>query len=88
MLILIISLYLAACATSNQNVQRPAPHNDFTGKFVEKHFAGEDANDYMMRACKIYAASIKIVFKKKTATFCFKIYLSSNVILLINYLTS
>ena len=88
MLILIISLYLAACATSNQNVQRPAPHNDFTGKFVEKHFAGEDANDYMMRACKIYGGLNQDSIQKKTATFCFKIYLSSNVILLINYLTS
>ena len=65
MLILIISLYLAACATSNQNVQRPAPHNDFTGKFVEKHFAGEDANDYMMRACKIYGGLNQDSIQKK-----------------------
>lgn len=65
MLILIISLYLASCATSNQNVQRPAPHNDFTGKFVEKHFAGEDANDYMMRACKIYGGLNQDSIQKK-----------------------
>ena len=65
MLILIISLYLAACATSNQNAQRPAPHNDFTGKFVEKHFAGEDANDYMMRACKIYGGLNQDSIQKK-----------------------
>ena len=65
MLILIISLYLAACATSNQNVQRHAPHNDFTGKFVEKHFAGEDANDYMMRACKIYGGLNQDSIQKK-----------------------
>lgn len=65
MLILIISLYLAACATSNQNVHRPAPHNDFTGKFVEKHFAGEDANDYMMRACKIYGGLNQDSIQKK-----------------------
>lgn len=65
MLILIISLYLAACATSNQNVQRPAPHNDFTGKLVEKHFAGEDANDYMMRACKIYGGLNQDSIQKK-----------------------
>lgn len=65
MLILIISLYLAACATSNQNVQRPAPHNDFTGTFVEKHFAGEDANDYMMRACKIYGGLNQDSIQKK-----------------------
>jgi hypothetical protein len=51
---LIISLFIVSCASTNQNIQRPAPHNDFTGKFVEKHFAGEDANDYMMRACKVY----------------------------------
>jgi hypothetical protein len=65
MLILIISLYLAACATSNQNAQRPAPHNDFTGKFVEKHFAGEDTNDYMMRACKIYGGLNQDSIQKK-----------------------
>ncbi len=65
MLILIISLYLASCATSNQNVQRPAPHNDFTGKFVEKHFAGEDANDYMMRACKVYGGLNQDSIQKK-----------------------
>lgn len=65
MLILIISLYLAACATSNQNVQRPTPHNNFTGKFVEKHFAGEDANDYMMRACKIYGGLNQDSIQKK-----------------------
>jgi len=63
--ILIISLFLASCASTNQNIQRPAPHNDFTGKFVEKHFAGEDANDYMMRACKVYGGLNQDSVQKK-----------------------
>ena len=63
--ILIISLLLASCASTNQNIQRPAPHNDFTGKFVEKHFAGEDANDYMMRACKVYGGLNQDSVQKK-----------------------
>ena len=62
---LIISLFLASCATTNENIQRPAPHNDFTGKFVDKYFAGEDANDYMMRACKVYGGLNQDSVQKK-----------------------
>ena len=64
-LILFISFFLVSCATTNQNIQRPAPHNDFTGKFVEKHFAGEEANDYMMRACKVYGGLNQDSVQKK-----------------------
>ena len=62
---LIISLFLGSCATTNQNIQRPAPHNDYTGKFVEQHFSGEDANDYMMRACKVYGGLNQDSIQKK-----------------------
>ena len=64
-LTLIISLFLASCATTNQNIQRPAPHNDFTGKFVDQHFSGEDINDYMMRACKVYGGLNQDSIQKK-----------------------
>lgn len=62
--ILLISA-LTACSSIGTSIQRPAPHNDFTGRYLEKHFSNEDANDYMIRACKVYGGLNQDSVQKK-----------------------
>ena len=62
--ILLISA-LTACSSIGTSIQRPAPHNDFTGRYLEKHFSNEDANDYMIRACKVYGGLNQESVQKK-----------------------
>ena len=53
--LLFIVLVVSGCSTNlAQEVQYPAPHNDFTGRTVDKYYGGEDSNAFMIRTCKIY----------------------------------
>lgn len=53
--LLFIFLVVSGCSTNlTQEVQYPAPHNDYTGRTVDKYYGGEDSNAFMIRACKIY----------------------------------
>ena len=48
-------LLVSGCSTNlTQEVQYPAPHNDYTGRTVDKYYGGEDSNAFMIRTCKIY----------------------------------
>ena len=52
---LLLMILMTSCSSiSKDEVQRPAPHNNYKGTFVEQHFSDEDPNDHMMRACKNY----------------------------------
>ena len=61
----VLLFLLTACSSTGTSIQRPAPHNDFTGRYLEKHFSNEDANDYMMRACKVYGGLNQDSVQKK-----------------------
>jgi hypothetical protein len=37
-----------------QEIQYPAPHNDYTGRTIDEYYGGEDSNSFMIRSCKIY----------------------------------
>jgi hypothetical protein len=53
--IVVLILSLVGCATtSNVETQYPAPHNDYIGYLVLKHFSSEDKNAFMIRTCKYY----------------------------------
>ncbi len=48
-------IFLLGCATTHtQKTQYPAPHNDYSGRLVLKHFGSEDQDDFMIRTCKFY----------------------------------
>tara|TARA_B100001173_G_C15503632_1_gene344102 strand:- start:23 stop:427 length:405 start_codon:yes stop_codon:yes gene_type:complete len=48
-------LVVSGCSTNiTQEVQYPAPHNDYTGRTVDKYYGGEGSNAFMIRSCKIY----------------------------------
>ena len=48
-------LLVSGCSTNlSQEVQYPAPHNDYTGRTIDKYYGGEDSNAFMIRTCKIY----------------------------------
>ena len=53
-LILASFLLLGCAATINNEVQYPAPHNDYSGRMVIKHFSSEDKSAFMIRTCKYY----------------------------------
>ena len=53
--LLFIVFVVSGCSTNlTQEVQYPAPHNDYTGRTVDKYYGGEDSNAFMIRTCKIY----------------------------------
>ncbi len=52
----LISLLGCATATNNE-IQYPAPHNDYSGSLVLKYFSNEDKNAFMIRACKYYGGA-------------------------------
>ena len=53
--IAIFSIYISGCASIfSKSSQYPAPHNDYTGTVIQKHFGEEDPTDFMIRSCKIY----------------------------------
>ena len=53
--LLFIVLVVSGCSTNlSQEVQYPAPHNDYTGRTIDKYYGGEDSNAFMIRTCKIY----------------------------------
>lgn len=48
-------IFLIGCAvTSNEKTQYPAPHNDYSGRYVLKHFGNENQDEFMIRTCKFY----------------------------------
>ena len=52
--LLILSI-IAGCSTSLVNeTQYPAPHNDYTGRAIDKYYAGGSSTDFMIRSCKTY----------------------------------
>jgi|TARA_B100001996_G_scaffold104814_1_gene78796 hypothetical protein len=42
------------CSNLTQEIQYPAPHNDYTGRTIDEYYGGEDSNSFMIRSCKIY----------------------------------
>ena len=49
------SIFLLGCATTTEHeIQYPAPHNDYIGRLVLKHFFNEDKSAFMIRTCKYY----------------------------------
>ena len=49
------SIFLLGCATTTEHeIQYPAPHNDYIGRLVLKHFFNEDKSAVMIRTCKYY----------------------------------
>ncbi|MDC0423518.1 hypothetical protein OAL85_04500 [Methylophilaceae bacterium] len=50
-----LSMLLLGCAnTTEHKIQYPAPHNDYTGRLILKHFSSEDKSAFMIRTCKYY----------------------------------
>ena len=48
-------IFLMGCAvTHNEKTQYPAPHNDYSGRLVLKHFGSEGQDEFMIRTCKFY----------------------------------
>tara|TARA_B110000014_G_C19673207_1_gene353420 strand:+ start:128 stop:538 length:411 start_codon:yes stop_codon:yes gene_type:complete len=46
---------IVGCSTNmTQEIQYPAPHNDYTGRTIDEYYGGEDSNSFMIRSCKIY----------------------------------
>ncbi|MDG2253078.1 MAG: hypothetical protein P8K73_05495 [Methylophilaceae bacterium] len=45
---------LGCAATPNERTQYPAPHNDYSGRLVLKHFSDENQDEFMIRTCKYY----------------------------------
>ena len=45
---------LGCVATPNERTQYPAPHNDYSGRLVLKHFSDENQDEFMIRTCKYY----------------------------------
>ena len=55
LIILFILPIITGCSTSLVNeTQYPAPHNDYTGKAVDKYYGGGSPTDFMIRSCKTY----------------------------------
>ena len=52
--IMVFILLLGCATTIDKKIQYPAPHNDYTGRLVLKHFSSEDKSEFMMRTCKYY----------------------------------
>ena len=52
---IITYFFLLGCAvTNNERTQYPAPHNDYSGRLVLKHFSDENQDEFMIRTCKYY----------------------------------
>jgi len=50
-----ILVMISGCSSTFVNeVQYPAPHNDYSGKTVDEYYGGESPNAFMIRSCKIY----------------------------------
>ena len=53
-LTILFILTITGCSNLIQEIQYPAPHNDYTGRTVDEYYGGEDSNSFMIRSCKIY----------------------------------
>ena len=53
-LTILFILTITGCSNLIQEIQYPAPHNDYTGRTVDEYYGGEDSNAFMIRSCKIY----------------------------------
>ena len=55
-LVTLLPLIIFSGCSSNiiNKTQYPAPHNDYTGRFVDEYYGGEDTNSFMIRSCRIY----------------------------------
>jgi len=51
---LLLLAIIAGCSTTHNDIQYPAPHNDYTGRTVDEYYAGERPDAFMIRTCKIY----------------------------------
>ena len=52
--LLLFTMITGCSSTFVNEIQYPAPHNDYNGRTIDEYYGGESPNDFMIRSCKIY----------------------------------